>query len=102
MTKSMKRIHTVNIRRDEDCMDGDTIGISAVATISLLPPDSSNGVLLQHISSGGLWGIDSRCDDGGYLDEFEQEQLAELRAQLHAIGFSQRTISAAFRNVTRE
>lgn len=51
----------------------------------------------QDISSGGLWGIES--DSGDYFKEVEAEQLSELRQQLHALGFSQRAISAAFKTV---
>jgi len=122
MTKSMKRIHTVTLKRIVD-KDPDTsyleqdefegrlrqfnegqfcfMGIVADAEVSLSrneKPDS--GYLLQTISSGGLWGIESDSDES-YLQEIEQEQLMELRGQLHAVGFSQRAITAAFRDVTR-
>jgi hypothetical protein len=53
---------------------------------------------MQRITSGGLWGIESDSD-AAYLKEIEQEQLSELRDQLHAIGFSTRSISAAFRDI---
>jgi hypothetical protein len=55
----------------------------------------------QEITSGGLWGTESDSD-ADYLKSIEDEQLAELREQLAAIGFSKRAISAAFRNVERE
>jgi len=82
------------------------IGITAEAEINLM---ASIGVYansgkpvytIQHITSGGLWGIESDSD-AAYLKEIEDEQLSELRDQLHAIGFSQRAITAAFRNVER-
>lgn len=81
--------------------------MTARATISLLPPDSSNGVLLQHISSGGLWGIElepapNQDAASAYMEQVEREELDELAAQLHAIGFSRRAVKAAFRNVTRK
>lgn len=75
------------------------IGIRAEAEVSVGrngKPDS--GYLLQEITSGGLWGIESDSD-ASYLSEVEQEELSELKTQLHAIGFSERAISAAFRNV---
>ena len=34
-----------------------------------------------------------------YIKSVEDEELASLRTQLHELGFSQRAISAAFRNV---
>ena len=87
------------VRQDYDRMEslnkGDWcfLGVSAESEIIL-------GNVCQTITSGGLWGIES--DSGSdYFAEIEQEQLAELREQLHAIGFSKRAISAAFKNVER-
>lgn len=71
------------------------IGIRAEATVQL------TGDLTQHLSSGGLWGIESDSDKS-YFSEVEQEQLAELREELHAAGFSKRAISAAFRDVAHK
>lgn len=68
------------------------VGVGAEARIQI----TRHGPF-QDISSGSLWGIESDSDD--YLKEVEEEQLTELRAQLHALGFSQRAISAAFKNV---
>lgn len=66
-------------------------GIRAHAEVQL------TGDLCQTITSGGLWGIES--DSGAdYLTEVEDEQLDELKAELHAVGFSKRAITAAFRN----
>lgn len=71
------------------------LGINAEAQVQL------NGNLVQTITSGGLWGIESDSDDS-YLQQVGDEQLAELKDQLHAIGFTKRAIAAAFRNVQRE
>jgi hypothetical protein len=83
------------------------LGIRADASIQLAAPigvyaNSGKPVYTtQEITSGGLWGIES--DSGAdYFAEVEQEQLHELRGQLHAIGFSNRAITAAFRSVERE
>lgn len=83
-------------RRMEALNEGDFcfIGIRAEARIVI-----EN--VCQDITSGGLWGIESDSD-AAYLKEIESEQLAELRSQLEAIGFSKRAVSAAFRNVERE
>jgi hypothetical protein len=54
--------------------------------------------MVQEITSGGLWGIES--DSGReYLAEVETEELASLRQQLRALGFGTRAISTAFKNV---
>jgi hypothetical protein len=67
------------------------VGIRADAEIIV------DGVL-QDISSGGLWGVESDSDRA-YLTEIDGEQLSELRQQLRALGFGTRAISAAFKNV---
>ncbi len=72
------------------------VGVRADAQI-LIPNGSQGSSTIQTITSGGLWGIES--DSGEYFKEVEKEQLDELRDQLHALGFSKRAISAAFRNV---
>jgi hypothetical protein len=74
------------------------IGIRAEADI-LIP--SGNASLVQEITSGGLWGIESDSD-AGYLREIETEQLSELREQLRALGFSTRAITTAFRSATQQ
>jgi hypothetical protein len=76
------------------------IGIRAEAqySIGLVHGDS---YLLQDISSGGLWGIESDSNES-YFAEVEQEELAELRKQLEGIGFSKRAIAAAFKNIEHE
>lgn len=123
MTKSMKRIHKVVIKRmvdtDPDAsyleQEGfehrleqykqgmfDYMGVRADAEIWVPTYAQFNkgASILQSITSGGLWGIESDSDSS-YIAEIEQEQLAELREQLHALGFSKRAIAAAFKNVER-
>lgn len=68
------------------------LGISAEADVTL------TGDVMQDVTSGGLWGIESDSETS-YLKEVEQEQLAELRTQLHEMGFSNRAISAAFKTI---
>lgn len=63
------------------------IGIRAEATIKI-------GDTLQTISSGGLWGIESDSDDA-YLNSVEFDEIANLRAQLTALGFTPRAIDKA-------
>lgn len=74
------------------------IGISAEAEYSI---DSPNGSPIQTVTSGGLWGIESDSD-AAFFAETEQEQLSELRDQLHAIEFSKRAIATAFKTIERQ
>jgi hypothetical protein len=70
------------------------MGIRADAEILL---SSGSASIVQEITSGGLWGVESDSD-ASYLKEIETEQLSELREQLRVLGFGTRAISAAFRN----
>jgi hypothetical protein len=56
---------------------------------------------MQEITSGGLWGVESDSDTA-YLTEIETDELAELREQLHALGFSKRAVSTAVKNAQHE
>lgn len=116
--KNDKRIHKVAIKQipddtarydneDQGGASVEYIGICAEAEISVAADHPAAGSypkqyrggyrLVQNITSGGLWGVESDSD-ASYLAEIEQEQLSELRQQLRAIGFSNRAISAAFKN----
>jgi hypothetical protein len=68
--------------------------------LTLTPKDrtATCSFITQRISSGGLGGVETD-GDMTYVREVEQEQLQELRGQLHAIRFSTRAITAAFKNV---
>jgi hypothetical protein len=76
------------------------IGIKAEAKISI---PSGNYSTLQTIHSGGLWGIESDSDKS-YFAEVQADELADLRAQLSALGFSKRAIAVAFKpeNITEK
>lgn len=65
------------------------VGIIAKATVTL-----PGGDIVQTITSGGLWGIESDSSPE-YLAEVEAEQLAELRRELEAVGFGRRAIERA-------
>jgi len=52
----------------------------------------------QTITSGGIWGTESDSDDD-YLASLETDELADLRGQLRALGFSTRAITKAFQDV---
>jgi hypothetical protein len=64
------------------------IGIKAEAQVVL------SGDVVQTITSGGLWGIESNSSEE-YLQEVRQEQLAELSEQLKSLGFDLDTIREA-------
>lgn len=74
--------------------DWQFLGVRAEAKVIL------DGNLIQTITSGGLWGIES--DSGAYLDEVADEQLDELYKQLRAVGFGDAEIEAAIDAMDRE
>jgi hypothetical protein len=69
------------------------IGIKAQATIQ----NTQHGPI-QHVSSGGLWGIESDSEQS-YFAEVASEELSQLRKELHAMGFSKRAIARACKDV---
>lgn len=76
------------------------IGIRAEAKILIGDvaryPNFASGTI-QTIGSGGLYGIESDSERS-YFSEVAAEQLAELKNQLRALGFSARAISKAFQS----
>lgn len=86
---------TQDLERMEDYNDGQwsMVGIKASAIVKLTDSD-----LTQSISSGGLWGIESDSDKL-YFWEVGQEELAQLRTELEAVGFSEEDITAAFQDM---
>lgn len=86
------------VRQDYDRMEslnrGDWcfLGIRVEAEVQL------TGDLTQTITSGGLWGIES--DSGkDHIQETIREEMANLKTELLALGFSKRAIATAFKNV---
>ena len=75
------------------------IGITAKAEIAI--PTTPGNAIVQTITSGGLWGVESDSDKV-YLESIKQEHVAELKDQLKGLGFSSRAISTAFKNVKEE
>lgn len=74
------------------------LGIRAEAKVVVVPFSNDHGVVVQRITSGGLWGIESDSDRS-YLDEIQKDELANLKSELLALGFSKRAIATAFKNV---
>lgn len=71
--------------------------VGIIAKAEIRNPES---MVTQVIRSGGLWGIESDSD-ASYLEEVGNEQLAELRAELTALGIGSRAIDVAFQNVEK-
>lgn len=69
------------------------VGVRAIADIEI---DGAGRFSKQSITSGGLWGIESDSSPD-YLAEVGREELADLRAQLVALGFSQRAVTMAIK-----
>jgi hypothetical protein len=90
-----------NYARMESLSRGDWcyMGIRGEAQIAV--PTAPKNSIIQTITSGGLWGIESDSDKD-YLASVEQEELSDLRGQLKALGFSSRAISTALKNVERK
>jgi hypothetical protein len=61
---------------------------------------SPNGTdwLINRVSSGGLWGIESDSDKS-YLATVAKEELSELKSTLSELGFSETEIETAFKTV---
>jgi len=78
-----------DLARMEELERGDWhfIGVGAVARVKL------RGDLVQSITSGGLWGIESDSENG-HIKEVEQEELSELKRELVAVGFTEGEIDA--------
>lgn len=70
------------------------IGVIAEAEVTLSGSD-----VVQRITSGGLWGVESDCGDD--IADVEREELQALRGELEAIGFGKRAIAAALAKVER-
>lgn len=71
------------------------VGIIARAEYTL--PGSN---IVQRLTSGGLWGVES--DSGKeYIAEVEGEELVALRGELETIGFGKRQIDQAFGKIER-
>jgi hypothetical protein len=86
--------------RMERLHHGDWCYIGIRAEAEILIPSGGHSVV-QEITSGGLWGVESDSDKS-YLSEIETDELAELRDQLRALGFSARAVSTAVKNAQRE
>lgn len=71
------------------------IGIIAEADILTSCEGNSGSWLINRVTSGGLWGIESDAGEE-YFKEIEEDQLAELADILKELGFSAQEIQEAF------
>jgi len=85
--KELFRWAIKNYERMESLNNGNWhyIGIRVIAEINI------NGVL-QDISSGGLWGIESDSSND-YIKEVEEEEISNLISQLKELGFTDEEIN---------
>lgn len=83
-------------KRMEDYNRGEWCAMGVFATASVV----LTGNVVQHVRSGGLWGIESDSDEG-YFTDVAKEELETLRGELKAIGFTGREITAAFKVAKR-
>ena len=91
-------------KQDYDRMEGLNAGhwwfIGIGAKAQVVTTKTGAGVV-QTITSGGLWGIESDSDNA-YLRQVEDEQLTELVEELKRLGFGERQIDKALESVDRE
>lgn len=92
-TKEYYKYGMQDYERMEGLCRGDWqfVGIHAEAKIR------TKSGMLQTIRSGGLWGIESDCDDA--IREVAQEQIDDLRDELCSFNFGKRKIDTALRDV---
>lgn len=99
MSRTPLRLDRVTLRWEDDDRltdDGDPyLGCTAVAEVSY-PCGRGGSRRLEHLTSGGLWGIDP-TSTGEYLAEVERDELADLRDHLTKFGL--RVSDAAWRSV---
>jgi hypothetical protein len=97
-----KKYALENYSRMEDINNGNVgfYGISAEAKVLTQYPGSDHW-LINTLSSGGLWGIESDSDPS-YFEEIEKEQLEELKDVLKEYGFSEDEINKSFENIVND
>jgi hypothetical protein len=72
------------------------MGIETIAEVHT-SQDGKNW-LINTLSSGGLWGIESDSDNS-YIEEVNNEQINELKTVLKEYGFSTKEINKALKSI---
>lgn len=75
------------------------IGIRADAEWSVTSAMTGDTFPMEAVKSVGCWNVESDAGEDHHK-EIAADELAELKTQLRAIGFSARAISTAFKNAT--
>ena len=89
------------IRQDYERMEklnrGDWcfLGIRVEAQVILRTNADGSGIV-QDITSGGLWGIESDSESS-YLESVATDEWAELKEELGSLGFSKRALAMAWK-----
>ena len=86
------------VRQDYDRMESLNRGDWCFIGIRVEAEVQTSSDVVQRITSGGLWGIESNSGKD-YLDSVAREELAQLKDELVGLGFSRRAIATAFKNV---
>lgn len=73
--------------------NGNVGALGIKATAEIRTSDNGKDWLCNHVSSSGLWGIESDSGEE-YLREIEDEQVAELRSVLNQLGIGNTTLDA--------
>lgn len=81
-------------KRMEDLYKGEWSYIGIIAKAKIILPSGT----IQTIHSGGIWGIESDSEHS-YIKEEEQNQLADLKQDLLALGIGERAIDFAFKKI---
>jgi len=87
-SKHYKEYGLQDFERMEGLTRGDWsfIGIQAEATVSYPVNAAGTDRRIEHLTSGGLWGIES--DSGDYLNEVMRDELSDLRRHLEQFNVS--------------
>jgi hypothetical protein len=75
------------------------LGIRVDAQV-ILRTENGSGIV-QDITSGGLWGIESDSENS-YLESVAADEWSELKKELGTLGFSKRALAAAWKNKTEK
>lgn len=87
-----------DFERMESFAKGDWHFVGIRAEAEVLSSRNGKEWLINRLSSGGLWGIESDSE-ASYFDEVKREEIQELKATLMEYGFTRKQIESAFKNV---
>jgi hypothetical protein len=89
------------VRQDYERMEGLNAGDWCFMGIRAEAQVQTGSDVVQRITSGGLWGVESDSDHA-YITSVEKEELSALRTELKALGFSSRANRTAFETIKHE